>query len=112
MPESHAPDNPEPEATPDYDAWRDIPVQRWYIEAGAANPHVVRHDGPCGERFLCDVPEHRSDGYARVEMLNSGVGRNPGELVFHCEGEKATLRPGDPAYARRRAGLLRREDVA
>lgn len=74
-----------------------------------ANPHYVSHGGAHGERFLCDVEEHRRDGFPRVEKLLGGDGHSPGELIFHCEGAHATLRPSDPLYDTRLAGLTRRK---
>lgn len=116
--DSLVPNEPAPLAAPPTDdstdpaAWPAIPLERWYREVAEANPHVVSHHGACGQRFLCDKPEHRADGYARVEMLSPGtVGHAPGELIFHCEGRDATLRPGDLTYEHRRVGLIRREDL-
>jgi hypothetical protein len=75
--------------------WRRIGT--WLADVATENPHVVPHDGGCGRRFFCDLPEHRVDGYRRVEL------RDNGDLLFHCE--KLTLHRGDLSYAGRRAGL-------
>ena len=96
-------------AVPDESA-RDL-IRRivgWCADVHFSNPHYVAHRGPCGERFMCDIPEHQQDGHPRVEMLPGGEGHNPGELIFHCEGPHATLRPSDPLYEQRRAGLTKR----
>jgi hypothetical protein len=84
-----------PPESPARDLWQRI--GRWLADVTAANPHFVRHDGACGQRFFCDRPEHREDGYRRVELDANG------DLLFHCE--KLTLHRGDPSYAERRAGL-------
>jgi hypothetical protein len=67
----------------------------WCADVHEANPHAVKHDGPCGLRFYC--PDHRDDGYRRAEVLRNG------DLILHCEG--LTLRRSDPCYAVRVAGL-------
>jgi hypothetical protein len=96
--------------TPGLDAWRALRLERWMADVAEANPHTVRHAGGCGERLLCDRPEHRSDGYPRVEILPSGtLGVAPGTLIFHCEG--LTLPPNDVLYAARRDALRRREEA-
>ena len=73
-------------------------VTGWLADVADANPHSVPHDFGCGERFFCDRDEHRADGYRRVELRDNGY------LLFHCEALE--LRPSDPGYAERRAGLL------
>ncbi len=98
---------------PTFNDWLAIRTQRWYVEASLANPEGVRHPGVCGERFLCDRPEHRADGISRVEFLRTGTpGVALGTLIFHCEGPEATLRPGDLLYETRLAGLVSREDAS
>jgi hypothetical protein len=67
----------------------------WCADIHEANPHVVRHDGPCGLRYYC--PNHRDDGFRRAEVLRNG------DLILHCEG--VTLRRSDRCYAERIAGL-------
>jgi hypothetical protein len=103
---------PSPDDSPGLAAWRAIPLERWYRETAEANRHRCDHGGPCGQWFLCDRQEHRAGGYPTVEMLSRGTpGHAPGELIFHCEGPTATLRPGDLRYETRRAGLARRDDA-
>jgi hypothetical protein len=99
-----APDPGAESATPGLDAWRAIPLERWYREVAEANPERVRHDGPCGQRFLCDRAQHRQGGYPAVELLENGT------LVLHCEG--TTLTANDPRYHDRLAALRRREGQA
>jgi hypothetical protein len=90
----------DPEPDDDLAAWRAIPLARWYVEVAEANPHRCQHDGPCGDRLLCDREEHRTGGYPTVELLASGV------LLFHCENR--VVGPTDPEYRRRRGGLVAR----
>ena len=85
-------------------AWLAIPLERWYREVSEANPERIRHDGPCGQRFLCDRAAHRVGGYPAVEMLPNGT------IVLHCEG--TTLTPNQPEYRERLARLRRREEEA
>jgi hypothetical protein len=90
-----------PSPAPDLAAWHEIPLARWYADVAEANPHRCQHDGPCGDRFLCDREEHRAGGYPTVELLASG------RLLFHCEG--LNLTPAEPSYDARRANLAPRE---
>jgi hypothetical protein len=83
--------------------WRDIPLERWYIEAAQANPHRCEHPGePCGERFLCDREDHRQGGYPTAELLPNG------KLLLHCEA--LVLTRNDPEYRERLDGLRSREE--
>lgn len=94
-----------PAAAPPVTNWSDIPLERWYVEAALANPHVLHHDGPCGERFMCDREECRkaNRGYQTVELLRDG------RLLFHCEGKEFARR--DPLNRKRRVGLRSREEI-
>ena len=67
----------------------------WAADVDEANPHALRHDGPCGLRYYC--PRHSADGYRRAEVLRNG------DLILHCEG--LTLRRSDPCYYERVAEL-------